>query len=144
MEIIVVGIFILIAVAAYGAASSCCCGGSGSSSMNAAQIKQYAQNAGFTEPDLDTAVAIALAESSGNPNAVGDLTKGVSVGLWQINLKAHPQYTQAQLTDPQTNANAAYAVYSAASGFSPWTTFNSGAYEAYLPGGVAGGAGGCF
>lgn len=96
-------------------------------------ISSYAQNAGFSGDDLNTAVAIALAESSGNPQAVGDLTLGVSVGLWQINLKAHPEYTQDELYDPQKNANAAFAVYSAAkSQFTPWTTFKTGAYEAYL------------
>jgi hypothetical protein len=103
--------------------------------LNFAQIQGYASNAGFSGDDLNTACAIALAESSGNPNVTGDLTvtPGGSIGLWQINLKAHPEYTAAQLVDPQTNANAAYAIYSAAGGFTPWTTFNTGAYEAYLP-----------
>ena len=99
-----------------------------------AQIQSYASNAGFSGDDLNTAVAIALAESSGNPNAAGDPTLGGSYGLWQVNLKAHPEYTAQQLYDPQTNANAAFTVYSVAqSSFTPWTTFNSGAYEAYLP-----------
>ena len=99
--------------------------------LNFAELQALASNAGFSDPS--TAAAIALAESSGNPNAVGDLNiTGGSVGLWQINLKAHPEYTAAQLTDPQTNANAAFAVFQAAGGFSPWTTYNTGAYQAYL------------
>jgi len=92
-----------------------------------------ATNAGFSGDDANTAAAIALAESSGNPNAVGDLniTPGGSIGLWQINLKAHPEYTAEELKDPQTNANAAFAVYNE-QGWGAWSTYNSGAYEAYL------------
>lgn len=97
------------------------------------QVRQYAANAGFSEPDLSVAVAIAMAESSDNAQALGDPNLGISVGLWQINLKAHPEYTQVELYDPQTNANAAFAIYSAAgNSFSPWSTFNSGAYQQYL------------
>src|SRR5216684_2897645 len=103
--------------------------------MNASDIATYARQAGFSGNDLATAVAIALAESSGNPTVVGDLnlTPGGSVGLWQINLKAHPDLAAGDLTDPQTNANAAYAVYQAAgNSFHPWTTYKTGAYTAYL------------
>ena len=103
--------------------------------LSATDIAGYAANAGFANSDLDVAVAVALAESSGNPGAVGDLnlTPGGSVGLWQINLKAHPEFAGQDLTDPQTNANAAYSVYQAAgSSFSPWSTYKSGAYSNYL------------
>jgi soluble lytic murein transglycosylase-like protein len=93
-------------------------------------IAGVASNAGFSGVDLITAVAIAYAESSGNPNAVGDVTLGRSIGLWQINLAAHPEYSEDSLYDPQTNANAAFAIYQAAGdSFSPWTTFNNGAYQ---------------
>lgn len=107
------------------------------SNLTAAQIGQYAANAGFSGVDLATAVAIALAESSGNPNALGDTNIGSgtgSFGLWQINADAHPEYAPfTQLYDPQTNANAAYAIYAAAGdSFSPWSTYNSGAYNTYL------------
>ena len=104
--------------------------------LSFSDLSTYASNAGFSGDDLNTACAIALAESSGRPAAVGDLdiTPGGSIGLWQINLKAHPEYTANELTDPQTNANAAFAVYqSAGNSFSPWSTYNSGAYQAFLP-----------
>jgi hypothetical protein len=101
--------------------------------LDPATIAQYAANAGFSGPALQTAVAIALAESGGNPNAVGDLNLGTSVGLWQINLRAHPEFANVNLRDPQTNANAAFAIYTAAgSSFSPWSTYKSGAYQAFL------------
>jgi hypothetical protein len=102
------------------------------------QIRYYAQSAGFSGNDLDTAVAVAMAESSGNPmvynpeTAAGTPDGEGSYGLWQIYLHAHPEFAFANLYDPQINANAAYAIYSAAGGFSPWSTYNSGAYQAYL------------
>jgi hypothetical protein len=106
--------------------------------LTAAQIAGYAENAGFTGEDLITAVAIALAESSGNPNVYNPETGAGapsgegSYGLWQIYLYMHPEFNGMNLYDPQTNANAAYSIYAAAGGFSPWTTYGSGAYESYV------------
>lgn len=99
------------------------------------ELWTVASNAGFQGDDLPIAVSVALAESSGNPNALGDLniTPGGSVGLWQVNLKYHPEYTTDELRDPQTNANAAFAIYQAAgSQFTPWSTFKNGAYLTHL------------
>jgi len=102
-------------------------------------IAQYARNAGFSGPDLVVAVAIAYAESSGNPNAYNPETaagtpEGLgSYGLWQIYLKAHPEFTGWNLKDPQVNAQAAYSVYEAAGySFRPWSTFTSDSFTAYL------------
>jgi hypothetical protein len=110
--------------------------------LNAAQIAQVAANAGFAGNDLVTAVAIALAESNppGNPQsynpepaAPGGTPQGQgSYGLWQIYLKAHPEDAGVNLFDPQTNANAAYALYRQ-HGFAPWTTYTSGKFQAFLP-----------
>jgi hypothetical protein len=108
--------------------------------LTPAQIRYYAQNAGFSGSDLDTAVAIALAESSGNariynpePGAAGGTPQGQgSYGLWQIYLKDHPEFAGQDLYDPQTNANAAFSVYSSAGGFRPWSTFKTGRYQAFL------------
>lgn len=108
----------------------------GIGALSNSDVATYAANAGFEGDDLNTAVAVAFAESSGNPNAVGDLaiTPGGSVGLWQVNLKFHPEYTSDALKDPQMNANAAFAIYQAANNsFTPWSTFKSGAYLAYMP-----------
>lgn len=108
------------------------------SNLTAQQIAGYAQAAGFTGDALVKAVAIALAESSGNPKAYNPETAAGapqgqgSYGLWQIYLAAHPEFAGVNLYDPQTNANAAFAVYSTAGGFTPWSTFNSGAYQAHL------------
>lgn len=105
----------------------------------AASIAQLASNSGFSGPDLATAVAIALAESSGNPNAYNPETaarapqgKG-SFGLWQIFLNKHPEFAGWNLLDPQVNANAAYSIYSRRGGFSDWSTYTGGEYLQYLP-----------
>jgi Lysozyme like domain len=103
--------------------------------LSAAEIAPLARNAGFAGADLITAVAIALAESGGDPSIVGDLniTPGGSVGLWQINLRWHPEYTEDQLLDPQANAGAAYAIYTDADhSFSPWSTYASGSYRKFV------------
>ncbi len=114
--------------------------------LSAGQIAQYAAAAGFSGSDLVTAVAIALAESNGgNPNAYNKEPQDVpgnfgrsspddglgSVGLWQIYLAAHPEFAGENLLDPQTNANAAYAIYAVAGGFHPWSTYTSGEYGMY-------------
>jgi hypothetical protein len=108
------------------------------SNLTAAQIATVASNAGFSGDDLVIAVAIALAESSGNPNAHGDVKLGTgtgSFGLWQIYADAHPEYGPdfSALYDPQKNANAAFEIYQGRGGtFQDWSTFKSGAYTAYL------------
>lgn len=103
--------------------------------LTASQIATFAGAAGFAGNDLITAVSVALAESAGNPEALGDIGIGQgSFGLWQINSYYHPEYGPdfTVLYDPQTNANAAYAIYSASGRtFKAWSTFNSGRYQAF-------------
>lgn len=103
------------------------------------QIIALAAGAGFVGDDLTTAVSIALAESGGDPQAynperAANTPQGYgSFGLWQIYLKAHPEYKGQNLFDPQLNASAAFAVYSSAgNSFRPWSTFGSGAYLAHV------------
>jgi len=102
-------------------------------------IAVYAANAGFEGADLIMAVAIALAESGGrvdayNPETAAGTPEGKgSYGLWQIYLKAHPEFEGVDLYDPQNNANAAYAIYEAAGeSFRPWSTFKNLAYVSHL------------
>jgi hypothetical protein len=103
-------------------------------------LTQLAANAGFSGNDLATAVAIAMAESGGDPGKYNDEKyarggtppgKG-SYGLWQIYLKKHPEFEGVNLLDPQINAHAAFDVYSR-EGFHAWTTYTSGKYQAFLP-----------
>jgi len=112
-------------------------GGYLNGNLSAQQISPYAAAAGFSGDDLVNAVAIALAESSGNPKAYNpEMAAGApanqgSYGLWQIYLNAHPEFAGVDLYDPQTNANAAYQVFQQ-SGFAAWSTFKSGAYQTHL------------
>jgi hypothetical protein len=112
--------------------------------MTPQEIQSVAANAGFAGADLATAVAIALAETnpSGNENSYNpESQKGTpagqgSYGLWQIYLWKHPEFAGEDLMDPQVNAHAAYALYSQ-HGFTPWATYGSGKYRAYLQMGPA-------
>lgn len=104
-------------------------------SLSPQQIAQYAAQAGFTGVNLVTAVAVALAESGGDPGAVNRGTPGHpenSQGLWQINLDAHPQYNGTNIMDPSSNAAAAFAVSSGGNNFGPWSTFTNGSYKNYI------------
>lgn len=97
--------------------------------MNLAQLRALAVSTGFEDPD--TAAAIAMAESGGDPTAIGD--KGTSFGLWQVHTPAWPQFDQNSLLDPTYNAKAALVISQGGSVWTPWSTFNSGAYLQYLP-----------
>lgn len=101
--------------------------------MNFADLYRLAVNAGFPAGDSAvTAAAIALAESGGNPQAVGDLALGGSYGLWQVNHPAHPQYSTSELLIPEYNAQAALAISNRGTNWAPWSTYTSGAYRRYL------------
>jgi hypothetical protein len=100
--------------------------------LSLSELRDLAERHGF--PDPDTAAAVAMAESAGDAKAVGDLHLGISHGLWQINLRAHPEYAHADLFDPDTNARAAFSISQGGTNWRPWSTFNSNAYKAYMPG----------
>ena len=77
--------------------------------------------------------AIAMAESSGRVNAKSSRNSNgtYDFGLWQIN-SSHTQFNQNRLlSDPLYNAQAAVAVYKS-QGLGAWSTYNSGAYKAFL------------
>lgn len=87
--------------------------------------------------DYDTAQAVCMAESGGNPSAVGD--GGDSIGLWQIDTAFHPDADPGQLTNPDYNAQYARKLYDQ-QGWHPWSTYNSGAYQRWLTGTSGGSA----
>lgn len=108
---------------------------------NPKDIAQFAYNAGFRGEALTVAVAVAMAESGGRSNAMGDVgiqtgTWGPSVGFWQIRSlkKAARGSTRDQNAnlDPTTNAKHAYEISGGGKNFHPWTTYTSGAYTKYL------------
>jgi len=98
-----------------------------------------AQAAGFPADQLDTAAAIAKAESAWNTLATGynpGPPASTDYGLWQINSLAHPDILGTHdWRDPAQNAQMAYSVWLAAGRrWTPWSTFTSGSYLKFLTG----------
>lgn len=80
--------------------------------------------------DVTVAEAICQAESGGNPYA---LSQTADRGLMQINA-VHADMVNFDLSvlyNPTENIAVAYKLYSA-DGWSPWSTYLSGAYVRYL------------
>jgi hypothetical protein len=99
--------------------------------LTRAQLVALARDAGFPEAEVEHAADIAMRESGGNPSAVldtrgrTDLPKGQlpenSIGLWQINLLAWPEFSRAELLNAKGNARAALKIWKRA-GWAPWST----------------------
>lgn len=101
------------------------------------RIAQYAAGAGFGGNDLAVAVAVALAESGGRPdidNAGLNSNGSVDYGLWQINsVHTASGFDPSRASDPTYNAAWARRVFMNAGGsWTPWVTFNNGAYQRHL------------
>ncbi len=102
------------------------------------EIAGYAYTAGLRNPTkLSMAVAIAMAESLGNPKAYNGKGRDDSYGLWQINMKAHTLgelgiSSKEALYDPVTNARAMVKISKSGSSWSQWTTYPLRA-AAFLP-----------
>lgn len=95
----------------------------------------------------DIMQAIAQAESSLDLSVINDTpsTGDYSVGAWQINYYdgLYPGRTAQFGTPCQLvasglggQARAALAIQAAAGGYTPWTTYTSGAYRQFLHGGA--------
>ena len=97
------------------------------------QIGEVAEQAGFSGAGLAMAIAVALAESGGDPLATDHDTNGtVDRGLWQIN-SVHRAYSAACDYAPSCAARAAYAISAHGRDWSPWVTYQRGEEIAYLP-----------
>ena len=86
--------------------------------------------------DHQTAVAVALAESAGDPTAErtnNDQWNSRDRGLFQINDHWHFEVSDACAFDAACNTNAAYVISNGWTDFTPWATYNSGAYQVFLP-----------
>ena len=110
-----------------------------STTLSIREIYDAARSAGFTPHQAVTWTAIAMAESGGRTGALND--KGeYSVGLWQINVRADASRASkwGDLSSPEGNARAAYAISLQGRDMRPWTTTHdrnqdSGAdYRTYL------------
>jgi len=104
------------------------------------EIASLARSAGFSGGDVPIAVAVALAESGGDPKSHNPTPPDNSYGLWQINMlgsmgpdrrKRFGIASNDALYDPATNARAAYSIWKE-SGWKAWTTYTRGTYKKYL------------
>jgi lysozyme-like protein len=122
----------------------------GGTTYSLADLRALAVQYGFADPD--TAAAVAMAESGGNPCAQGDPRGSfdcsgpngysTSFGLWQIHVPAHREYDPTSLLDPNYNAQAALAISNGGTYWHPWSTYTTSnpliSYRRYMPGGWGG------
>lgn len=108
--------------------------------LSAANIAAAAKAGGFPDSEIPLAVAIALAESSGNPRAHNSTPPDNSYGLWQINMLGplgparRAQYgisSNEELFDPVVNAKAAYSIRRS-QGWPAWSVYTNGRYKRYM------------
>jgi hypothetical protein len=90
--------------------------------------------------NVPIAVAIAMAESSGNTKAHNVGPTDDSYGLWQINMKGslgparRKQFAisaDTALLDPSVNAKAAHQIF-LVQGWGAWSTYTNGAYKKFM------------
>ncbi|MFG2942664.1 peptidoglycan-binding protein [Streptomyces sp. NPDC048282] len=116
--------------------------------MKLTELRALAARVGFTGSDIDIAAAVAMAESRGDPAAVGDegladIKWGPSLGLFQIRSLRHPEQFSppdrlriaGKLKNPLYNARTAKAIKDA-HGWKQWSTFRNGAYRRHMDGGT--------
>ncbi len=120
-----------------------------------AQAKAALEHEGMSPGNAVVGAAIGEAESSLDLTVINDTpsTGDYSVGVWQINYagnlyvgRTHEFGTPEQLIRRglPAQANACYQLWRQ-SGFRPWSTYNSGAYQRYLHGGsTSGGTPGAY
>ncbi|MFD5826096.1 type VII secretion target [Lentzea sp. NPDC060358] len=111
------------------------------SRLSPEQIAQHARAAGFEGQGLTIAVAVALAESGGDPRAHNARPPDDSYGLWQINMlgamgperrRQHGLDSNRELFDSRVNAEVANALSQDGKSWTPWSTYTNGAYRKYL------------
>jgi hypothetical protein len=115
-----------------------------------ATLRALAAAGGFTGDQVALAAAVAMAESGGYVDAVGDWTQladpavaakwGPSVGLWQIRTLVDPTAWATadrvrdieQLRDPLAQARAAFSISKGGADWSPWSVYRSGSHSQFL------------
>merc|ERR1711976_1068151 len=98
-----------------------------------AAIAQYWNSHGSASA-CPIAVAVALAESSGNCGAThhnSDTHSTTDRGLWQINDYWHPECSDSCAYDCSCNAGCAVNVWQS-SGWTAWATYKNGLHQKYM------------
>ena len=119
-----------------------------SQSYDAEKLTNLARSVGIPEDKVSTMVAVALAESGGNPT-IDTVKSGLdpekknefSLGLWQINMigrmgeERRKQFgisSDEELYDPVVNAKAALSILNS-QGLTAWGAYTNNSYKEYLP-----------
>lgn len=111
--------------------------------LSVTQARTYASQAGFTGNGLDTIVAIAQAESGLNTLAQGRNTDGsLDRGILQINSRFHAEVSDSCAYDPGCAFQQGFRISNGGKSFTPWSTYNNGAYLRYLSSSPSKGVGG--
>jgi len=112
-----------------------------------AEIIQILRDADIPEKDIPIMAAIAMAESRGDSDAVGDEKLAndkwdASIGLFQIRSLRNPndpRFNKAdklrvrdRLFDPVYNAKVAYEISKKGKTWKDWTTFTEGTYKEFM------------
>ena len=103
--------------------------------LTPAQIAAAMREAGWDDAAIPIGVAVALAESGGNPRAVNNKNRNGSsdYGLFQINSIHANLLTTGDRFNPVDNARMALTVYrQAGSSWKPWAAYNSGAHTKFI------------
>jgi hypothetical protein len=96
------------------------------------QVAQFAQQGGFTGTNWVIAVAVAEAESAGWSHArLIDTDCSVDRGMWQINSYWHSEVSDSCAFAPTCAAQATHTIW-ANGGWTQWTTYTNGAYQAHM------------
>lgn len=77
--------------------------------------------------------AIAMGESGGDDQATANTSREFSVGVYQINLMAHPEVKEADARDLNASSVIAYRLSNQGTNFLPWTIYKNGSYLHFLP-----------
>ena len=110
----------------------------------ARRIADAARRQGIDEADIPDMVAIAFAESSGNPSKINRdaKTRDLSYGAWQINMydrlgparqKQFKLNQYEDLLDLDTNARAAAHILRKEGGKRAWSTYKKGLHKDWMP-----------
>lgn len=108
--------------------------------LSYAELERLWMQAGGPASAASTAAAIALAESGGWPDnlnthdPLGNGSFQYASGLWQIGNGV--MSSPSGWDNPLLNAKLAVSKYRAAGGFTPWGTYDSGAYLSHLQAGI--------
>lgn len=100
--------------------------------LSMGQVASLWKQNGGSSSSCPTAVAVAWAESRGNPSATGRNPGSYDRGLWQINSKWHPDVSDSCAYNAACNAKNAVRISSGGSRWSPWATYNDGLHNQFM------------